>query len=111
MAPCPTSSRAGVALIFGLALAGVGAVAELMFVSAHDAYLLATLLGVACALAVYSSWLISRGIRADIEAVRDALLAVGDGHARNDPIETGGRDEIAELARAAESMSGPAGGA
>ena len=32
---------AGVALIFGLALAGVGAVALLMFVSAHDAYLLA----------------------------------------------------------------------
>jgi signal transduction histidine kinase len=95
---------AGVALIFGLALAGVGAVAMLMFVSAHDAYVLSTLLGVACALAVYSSWLISRGIRADVEAVRDALLAVGEGEQRNDPIETGGRDEIAELARAAESM-------
>ncbi len=95
---------AGVALIFGLALAGVGTVAELMFVSAHDAYLLATLLGIACALAVYSSWLISRGIRADIEAVRDALSSVGEGDGRGDPIETGGRDEIAELARAAESM-------
>ena len=96
---------AGVALIFGLALAGVGAVALLMFVSAHDAYLLATLLGVACALAVYSSWLISRGIRADVEVVRDALRAVGEGATPRGAIETGGRDEIAELARAAESMS------
>jgi signal transduction histidine kinase len=96
---------AGVALIFGLALAGVGAVALLMFVSPHDAYLLATLLGFACALAIYSSWLISRGIRADVEAVRDALRAVGEGEPPSAGIETGGRDEIAELARAAESMS------
>ena len=96
---------AGVALIFGLALAGVGAVALLMFVSAHDAYLLATLLAFACALAVYSSWLISRGIRADVEVVRDALRRVGEGEPPHGAIETGGRDEIAELARAAESMS------
>jgi signal transduction histidine kinase len=96
---------AGVALIFGLALAGVGAVALLMFVSAHDAYLLATLLAFACALAIYSSWLLSRGIRADIETVRDALRAVGEGEPPRGSIETGGRDEIAELARAADEMS------
>jgi signal transduction histidine kinase len=96
---------AGVALIFGLALAGVAAVALLMFVSAHDAYLLATLLAFACALAIYSSWLFSRGIRADIETVRDALQAVGEGEPPGGSIETGGRDEIAELARAADEMS------
>ncbi|HEX3562601.1 MAG TPA: HAMP domain-containing sensor histidine kinase [Solirubrobacterales bacterium] len=96
---------AGVALILGLALAGVAAVALLMFVSAHDAYLLATLLAFACALAVYSSWLLSRGIRADIETVRDALRAVGEGAPPRAAIETGGRDEIAELARAADSMA------
>jgi signal transduction histidine kinase len=96
---------AAVGLGFGLVLAGVVAVAMLMFVTPHDAYLLATLLAFACALAVYSSWLLSRGIRADIETVRDALRAVGEGEPSRGGIETGGRDEIAELARAAESMS------
>jgi signal transduction histidine kinase len=95
---------AAVGLMFGLVLAGVVAVALLMFVTPHDAYLLATLLAFACALAVYSSWLLSRGMRADIETVRDALRAVGEGEPPRGPIETGGRDEIAELARAAESM-------
>src|SRR5262249_53972536 len=42
----------GVALVFGLVLAGVGLVSLLMFVSPHDAYLLATLLVFAGALAV-----------------------------------------------------------
>jgi len=96
---------AGVGLVFGLVLAGVGAVALLMFVSPRDAYLLATLLAFACALAVYSSWLLTRGIRDDIETIRDALLAVGEGDPAPVSIETGGRDEIAELARAAEEMS------
>jgi len=97
---------AAVGLMFGLVLTGVAAVAMLMFVTPHDAYLLATLLAFACALAVYSSWLLSRGIRADIRIVRDALRAVGEGEPPRGPIETGGRDEVAELARAAESMRG-----
>jgi signal transduction histidine kinase len=97
---------AAVGLVFGLVLAGVVAVASLMFVTPHDAYLLATLLAIACALAVYASWLLSRGIRADIETVRDALRAVGEGEYPRGPIETGGQDEIAELARAAKSMRG-----
>jgi signal transduction histidine kinase len=95
---------AGVALVFGLVLLGVGGVAVLMLISPEDAFLLATLLAFACALAVYSSWLLTRGIRDDIETVRDALRAVGDGEAPMS-IATGGRDEIAELARAAEEMS------
>ena len=93
-----------VSLVFGLVLAGVGAVALLMFVSPHDAFLLATLLAFACALAVYSSWLLTSGIRRDIENVRDALVAVGDGERAPITIETGGRDAIAELGRAAERM-------
>jgi signal transduction histidine kinase len=95
---------AGVTLVFGLVLAGVGAVALMMFVSLHDAYLLATLLAFACALAVYSSWLLTRGIRHDIENVRDALTAVGEEEQTPVTIETGGRDAIAELAVAAEQM-------
>jgi signal transduction histidine kinase len=96
---------AGVALVFGLVLLGVGTVGVLMLISSQDAYVLATLLAFACALAVYSSWLLTRGIRDDIETVRDALQAVGEGEQVRVPIETGGRDEIAELARAAEEMS------
>jgi signal transduction histidine kinase len=96
---------AGVILVFGLVLAGVGAVALLMFVSPKDAYLLATLLAFAGALSAYSSWLLTRGIRDDIETVRDALQAVGDGTGAPSSIETGGRDEIAELARVSEEMS------
>ena len=96
---------AGVALVFGLVLLGVGAVARLMLISSEDAYVLATLLAFAGALAIYSSWLLTRGIRDDIETVRDALQAVGDGEEVQLPIETDGRDEVAELARAAEEMS------
>jgi signal transduction histidine kinase len=95
---------AGVTLAFGLVLIGVGAVALLMFVSLHDAYLLATLLAFACALAVYSSWLLTRGIKRDIEAVRDALGAVSAGQRPPAPIETSGGDELAELAAAADRM-------
>jgi signal transduction histidine kinase len=96
---------AGVALVFGLVLAGVGAVALLMLVSPGDAFLLATLLAFAAALAVYCSWLLTRGIRDDVETVRDALRAVGEGEGARASFETGGRDEIADLARAAEEMS------
>ena len=96
---------ASVALVFGLILACVGAVAILMFVSADDAYLLATLLAFAGALATYSSGLLTIGVRADIESVRDAIQAVGEGRASRVRIETGGNDEIAELALAAEEMS------
>ncbi len=96
---------AGVALVFGLVLVGVGGVALLMLISPEDAYVLATLLAFAGALAVYSSWLLTRGIRDDIETVRDALRAVGEGEPGPISIATGGQDEIAELARAAEEMS------
>jgi len=96
---------AGVALVFGVTLIGIGGVALLMLISAKDAYVLATLLAFAGALAVYSSWLLTRGIRDDIEIVRDALRSVGEGDPVPARIETGGRDEIAELARAAEEMS------
>jgi signal transduction histidine kinase len=96
---------AGVALVFALALVGVGAVELLMLISSRDALVLATLLAFAGGLAIYSSSLLTRGIRDDIETVRDALQAVGDGESVPLSIETGGRDEIAELARAAEEMS------
>jgi signal transduction histidine kinase len=101
----PRQFGAGVALVVGLVLLGVGVVELLMLIPSKDAYVLATLLAFAGALAIYSSWLLTRGIRDDIETVRDALKSVGDGDPVPLSIETGGRDEIAELARAAEEMS------
>jgi signal transduction histidine kinase len=96
---------AGVGLVFVLVLLAVGAVGLLMLIPSRDAYVLGTVLAFAGALAIYSSWLLTRGIRDDIETVRDALRAVGEGDPVPLSIETGGRDEIAELARAAEEMS------
>jgi signal transduction histidine kinase len=96
---------AGVGLVFVLVLLAVGGVGLLMLIPSRDAYVLATLLAFAGALAIYSSWLLTRGIRDDIETVRDALRAVGEGDPVPLSIQTGGRDEIAELARAAEEMS------
>jgi signal transduction histidine kinase len=96
---------AGVALVFGMVLAGVGVVAQLMLVPPGDAYLLATLLAFAAALAVYCSWLLTRGIKEDVKTIRDAVRAVGGGEGARASFETGGRDEIAELAREAEEMS------
>jgi signal transduction histidine kinase len=105
LGPLSHQFAAGVGLVFGLVLLAVGGVAFLMLISAEDAYVLGTLLTFAGALAVYSSWLLTRGIREDIETVRDALRSVGEGKSGEVRIETGGRDEIAELARAAEEMS------
>jgi signal transduction histidine kinase len=76
-----------------------------MLISSEDVFVLAALLVFAGALAIYSSWLLTRGIRDDIETVRDALRTVGEGDGVPLSIETGGQDEVAELARAAEEMS------
>jgi signal transduction histidine kinase len=96
---------AGITLVFGLALAAVGAVCLLMFVSARDGYLLATLLLFAGALALYASVLLARGVKRDILEVRDRLVSVGEGGRDLPPLRTGGRDEIAELAAAADRMT------
>ena len=95
---------AGVVVAVGLVTLGVGAVALLMFISGHDAFTMAVLLVFAGGLTSYSIWALSRGVMDDIESVRDGLRAVGDGR-RDIRIRTGGRDEIAELAAAANRMT------
>jgi signal transduction histidine kinase len=95
---------AGVVVAVGLVTLGVGAVALLMFISGHDAFTMAVLLVFAGGLTTYSIWALSRGVMDDIESVRDGLRAVGDGR-RDIRIRTGGRDEIAELAAAANRMT------
>jgi signal transduction histidine kinase len=95
---------AGVIVAVALVTLGVGAVALLMFISGHDAFTMAVLLVFAGGLTTYSIWTLSRGVMDDIESVRDGLRAVGDGR-RDMRIQTGGGDEIAELAAAANRMT------
>jgi signal transduction histidine kinase len=95
---------AGVIVAVALVTLGVGAVALLMFISGHDALVMAVLLVFAGGLTTYSIWTLSGGVMDDIESVRDGLRAVGDGR-RDVGIRTGGSDEIAELAAAANRMT------
>jgi signal transduction histidine kinase len=92
-----------VGVSIGLSGAGVGVIALLMFISPHDALVMAVLLLFAAALSAYSVWALARGALADVHAVRDGLRAVGEGR-RDVVIHTGARDELAELASAATDM-------
>jgi signal transduction histidine kinase len=93
-----------VAVSIGLSGAGVGVIAVLMFISPHDALVMAVLLLLAAALSSYSVWALTSGALADLRAVRDGLRAVGEGR-RDIQIETGARDELAELAVATTEMA------
>ncbi len=96
---------AGVGLVFGLALVGVGAIALLMFVQPQDAFVLGALLAFAGCVIMYSAWLLGRGVKRDIDVVGERLAAIGRGGRDFPPLRTGGRDEIAQLAAATDAMT------
>ncbi len=87
----------------GLALLATGVVATLMFVSPHDAFTLALLLGFAAVLAGWAVVSVMGGVLRDVETVRRGVRAVGEG-AHHVRIETEANDEIADLAAAANRM-------
>ena len=93
-----------IALTVALITLGLGAVVLLMFVSPHDALVMALLLVYAGGLTAYAAAVLSRGVLDDIESVRDGLRAVGEGR-RDIRIRTAGEDELAELAAAANRMT------
>ena len=67
-----------VTITVGLVTLGVGVVALLMFISGHDALVMAVLLVLAGGLTAYSSWLLSRDVIAErdaAEAARRGLVA------------------------------------
>ena len=103
--PLSRQLAAGVGITVALVTLGVGAIAVLMFVSAHDAFVMGLLLVFAGGLTAYSASVLAGGVMADIEAVRDGVRAVGEGR-RDLEIRTDGRDELAELAAAANLMAG-----
>jgi signal transduction histidine kinase len=78
------------------------AAAELMFVSAHDVFFVLLVAVLAGAVAVRAAQLFAWGVMDDIEGLRGTLVAVGDG-ARDPVAPTGGADELAELAGAADA--------
>jgi signal transduction histidine kinase len=97
--------NAGIGVTIVLVVLGVVAVALLMFVEPHDAFLMVLLLVFAGLLAGYAIRVLAGGVIRDVEAVRDGLRSVGEGR-RDVRIATGARDEVAELASAANRMTG-----
>jgi signal transduction histidine kinase len=92
-----------VAIVVAPVLVALLVVGLLMVVSDSNAVLLGVIVLVAGLLAGLASRLLAAGILRDVEAVRDGLVAVGEG-ARDVRIETAVGDELAELAAAANVM-------
>lgn len=93
----------GTALAMGLAVVGVAVIAAFMFVSTHDAVTNVILLVFAASLAAYASGVIASAVMQDIEGVRAALVAVGEGEEPTQ-LPPPGADEIGELAERTQSM-------
>jgi signal transduction histidine kinase len=94
-----------VALLLG---ASVALFAGLMFVSNHDALFMALATGYAALVGLGVARLVSRRALSDLDAVRRALRAVGEG-ARQVSIPVRRRDELAALAADVEAMVGKVG--
>ena len=95
----------GVAVAVGQLVVLAAVAAQLMFVSAHDALLLMVIVVFAGVVAVRAAQLFATSAMQDVEALRDTLVAVGEG-SRAPAAVTGSADELAELARAANTAIG-----
>jgi signal transduction histidine kinase len=92
----------GVAVAVGQLVVLAAVAAQLMFVSAHDALLMMVIVVFAGVVAVRAAQLFAANAMRDVEALRDTLVAVGEG-SRAPAAVTGSADELAELARAANT--------
>lgn len=92
-----------VAIVVAPVLLALVAVGLLMVVSGHDAVLVGAIVLAAGAVAVVAGKLVADGILRDVESIRDGLMAVGRGE-REVRIDTSARDELSELAFAANAM-------
>jgi signal transduction histidine kinase len=91
------------AIAVGTTLVAVIAGAERMFVSNHDATLVSAIVIGAALVAMRAAQLLSAGVARDVDAVGNALAAVGEGD-RTVRLRPGGRDEVADLTAAVEAM-------
>jgi signal transduction histidine kinase len=92
-----------VAIVVAPVLVALVVIAVLMVVSNHAAVLVAVIVVAAGAVAVGAAKLLAGGILRDINSIRDGLGAVRRGE-RDVMIETSARDELSELAEAANAM-------
>jgi signal transduction histidine kinase len=92
-----------VALVVAPLLLALVVIGLLMFVSGHDAALVAVIVAFVGVVAVVAAKLVADNILGDVEAIRDGLSAVGRGE-RQLRIETVAGDELSELAEAANAM-------
>jgi signal transduction histidine kinase len=95
----------GVAVAVGQLVVLAALSAQLMFVSTHDAVLLMVIVVFAGVVAVRAAQLFAANALADVEALRDTLVAVGEG-SRAPAAVTGSADELDELARAVNTTIG-----
>jgi signal transduction histidine kinase len=84
--------------------AAVALFAGLMFVSAHDAFFMALAVGYAGLIGLGAARLVARRALGDIDAVRSAVVEVGEG-SRDVRVPVRGQDELAVLAADVEAMS------
>lgn len=92
-----------VALAAGVILASVLAVAELMFVSNHDALMISAIVLAAVIVALRAAQVASSRLVGEVGEVRDVLRAVGDGE-RDRRARADGARELTELAAATNTM-------
>lgn len=93
-----------IAIAMGQLVAAVVVFGLLMFVSTEDAVLIIVSVIFAGLVAIRAAQLFASDILHDIEAVRDGLVAIGEGK-RDIRIQTGACDEVAELAAAVNAMT------
>jgi signal transduction histidine kinase len=87
----------------GSILAATVAAAILMFVSDQDAVMICVITVFAGVVAVRSAQLLGSGVLADVDRLRSGLDAVAEGR-RDVRVHSGGTDELARLAAAADAM-------
>lgn len=103
--PRPLRTRFGIvaAIAVGVIITTVLAAAELMFVSNHDALIVAAIALAAGLVALRAAQVASEGVVAEVESVRDVLRAVGSGE-REHRVEANAAAELADLGEAANTM-------
>jgi signal transduction histidine kinase len=94
-----------IATAVGVILITVLAAAELMFVSNHDALMISAIVVAAALVALRAAQVASARVVGEVQSVRDALRAVGEGE-RGQRVDAGAAVELTELAEAANAMIG-----
>ncbi len=100
LGPLRNQLAIAVAVPAAIVLVAVGVFAAVMFVGPHTAVVVAIVSGFAGVVGALAGRRLVTGVLADVDAVRDGLVAIGDGR-RDVHVATGGDDELAELAEAA----------